>query len=84
MGCNCGKSRTVGGKKISAVSKSKKLTKIRKRQKICSKCPHASDITRRIVNKRKKQLIKKRCKKLDKLIEYIASNFNYSCPLKKF
>ena len=24
------------------------------------------------------------CKKLDKLTEYIASNFNYSCPLKKF
>jgi len=84
MGCNCGKTRTVSNKKLLATHKPKNLVKIGKRYKTCSKCPYSSDVTKRLMSKRQKPLIKKRCKKLDKLIDYIASNFNFSCPLKKF
>ena len=84
MGCNCGKSRTVGNKKISTTPNSKNLIKIGKRYKECSKCSNSVNINKRIITRRKKTLVKKRCKKLNILIDYIASNFNFSCPLKKF
>jgi len=84
MGCNCGKSRTIGNKRLSTTHNTKNLIKIRKRYKECYKCSNSVDINKKIVNRRKKTLIKRKCKKLNILIDYIASNFNFSCPLKKF
>ena len=89
MGCGCGRKRKPINKKNIApkkVAKNRLSSQIANKIAICQKCSKSIPITRSIiVNKSKKRVIvRKKCKKLNRLIDEIVANKNYKCPLKKF